>query len=127
MSLKVLFYRFMPEGIYLDANVLEPDELAKRINEIIKDKNRYYEFFKWHEHYSFHFTGENLFNEELCRLCAFLNNCRNQTSIFEFIAEWWNEDQPPWPTGTSPTEDDLQNDIERFLTNVLDFLSPSKD
>lgn len=117
----------MPDGIYLDANVLDPENIAIRMNEIIEDKNKYYEFFKWHDHYSFHFSGENRYTEEVCRLCAFLNNNWNIMSTIEYIADWWNEDQPPWPTGTSPLENDPQNNIEKVITNFLDFLNPSSD
>lgn len=118
----------MPEGIYLDANVLSPYQMADRMHEIIKDKKKYYEFFKWHDHYSFHNTGENRYHEELCRLCALLNKTRNQTSILDHLVEWWYEEHPIWPTmATTPISEAQQNAVEKFLTNVLDYLDPNEE
>lgn len=86
----------MPEGIYLDALSLEPAELAITISEIINDIENYYEFFKWHGYYSFHFTGEDAFHREVCGLCELLNNKSrmNQTTVFSNITHWWNEENP---------------------------------
>ncbi|XP_063375065.1 alpha-(1,3)-fucosyltransferase C-like [Cydia amplana] len=62
------YTRFMPDGIYLHAGKLNVPDLAKQMNDIIKDKDRYYSFFKWRNHYSYH-TKENL-----CVMCAMLND-----------------------------------------------------
>lgn len=92
----------MPKGIYLDATRLGPKTLSKRMDEIMKDKETYHSFFKWHEYYSFHFTGEDQFYREICGLCELLNNKTKmkQTSIWHNIVEWWNELPPttraPW-------------------------------
>lgn len=82
----------MPERIYLNALTLGPAKLAKRMSEIINDTNKYYEFFKWHGYYSFHFTGEDAFHREVCGLCEFLNNktLMHQNSVFIDIVDWWN-------------------------------------
>lgn len=122
----------MPEGIYLDATVLEPKEMAERINKIIIDKNQYYEFFRWHDHYSYHFSGENRYSEELCRLCAFLNNSANKTSTYENITEWWNVNSPPWPTDppipmTEPSLEPVPNTVESVISNLLGFFDPLSD
>lgn len=100
IKVALLLYRFMPRGIYLDANILPPDRMAKKMNNVIKVKTKYYEYFKWHDHYSFHFSGEDRFSAEVCRLCSFLNNktLMNQTSVYKNISQWWNEDWPTWPT-----------------------------
>lgn len=111
----------MPDGIYLDANVLAPDQMARRMIEIINDVNTYYEFYKWHEHYSFHSTSEDRFSREICSLCAFLNKNKNRTSVYDNIVEWWNEIQPAWPI---PEE---QSGAEKFFTNLLNVLDPSSD
>lgn len=112
----------MPNGIYLDANDLAPDKMAETMNEIINDKKKYYEFFKWHDHYSFHSTGEDIFRREICGLCAYLNNSKNQTGILDNIAMWWNVDLPAWP------EDfDTPSDVEKVVSNFLNFLDPSSD
>lgn len=113
----------MPEGIYLDANVMEPDKMAERMNEIIKDNNSYYEFFKWHEYYSYHFTGGDRYSGEVCRLCAFLNNNKDQKSILEDIAGWWNEVQPPLPLGDELSYS-AETAVETIFSNIFSFLDP---
>lgn len=123
--LPLCFPRFMPDGIYLDANIIPPYQMAQRMNDIINDKNKYYEFFKWHDYYSFHFSGEDRYRGEVCRLCAFLNYSMNKSSTFEYIAEWWNEEQPPWPTTMPYVEE--QNQVEKILTNLMDFLNPPEN
>lgn len=84
----------MPEGIYLNARHLDPEELAKTMNEIIYNKTKYYDFFKWHRYYSFHNPEDSGYNDEICTLCAMLNNViqMNRTSTYSSIASWWNED-----------------------------------
>lgn len=112
----------MPEGIYLNANLIPPDQMARTMNEIIDDPKKYYEFFRWHDHYSFHYTGEDLFSREFCELCAFLNNSKNKTGIMYSIVAWWNV---LWPL--YPMKVDEQNKAEEIFTNVLNFLDPSSD
>lgn len=114
-------YRFMPDGIYLDSNILTPDRMAERMNELINDINKYYDLFKWHDHYSFSLTGETRYIREMCRLCTFLNKNHNTVHVFENIAGWWNENWPQWPE--EPV--DVPNDVEKFLTKVLNFLDPA--
>lgn len=111
----------MPEGIYLDANVLTPDKMAEKMNEIINDNNKYYEFFKWHDHYSFHFSGEDRYSREVCRLCAFLNDNKKRIGILENIADWWNAEFPPWPVLEEESK------AEKFFSNLLNVLDPSAD
>lgn len=125
----------MPEGIYLDANVLSPQEVAEKMNEIIKSKTKYYNFFKWHGHYSFHFSGEDRFSAEVCRLCAFLNNASlmKQTSVYEVISDWWNEDWPTYPSPLPPTPDVpteektymliLEEEEPGLISKLTDFVS----
>lgn len=111
----------MPEGIYLNANVLAPNQLAVKMVEIINDINTYYEFFKWHEYYSFHSTSEDRFTRAVCSLCAFLNNNENQTNVYDDIVAWWNEIQPPWPIPEEPSG------AETFFNNLLNVLDPSSE
>lgn len=87
----------MPDGIYLDALRLGPVELARTMNEIINDTNKYYDFFRWHGYYSFHDTEEDLFKREVCALCELLNNktLMQQSTVFSNLSLWWNEDFPP--------------------------------
>lgn len=78
--------------MYLDAHELGPTKLAQEMDEIIKDKAKYYEFFKWHRYYRFHAPIESAFTDEICGFCAFLNNVTkaNTTNIVPNIARWWN-------------------------------------
>lgn len=109
----------MPEGIYLDALKLEPKELAIRMSEVIKDKNKYYEFFKWHGNYSFHLTGEDSYLREVCGLCELLNNnvLMNQTTIVSNISKWWNEESPFLKVTSKPV---FWNRNEEHLKLLLD-------
>lgn len=121
----------MPNGIYLDANILPPSVMAERMNKIINDTKTYYEFFKWHDHYSFHFSGEDRYSGEMCKLCTFLHNSKNKTSIYLNIAEWWNEGSPAWPPDTMIPLTTIglpeQSGLEKFITNILDFFNSSTD
>lgn len=83
----------MPEGSFLNARRFDPQELAKKMNEIIHDKTNYYDFFKWHRYYRFHNPEDSGYNDEICALCAMLNNViqTNGTSIYSKISLWWNE------------------------------------
>lgn len=80
----------MPDGIYLDAVALGEEKLAKKMNDIIGDKNKYYDYFKWQNYYSFHASNETADTDEICALCAALNNgCRmNKTREFS-VRDWW--------------------------------------
>lgn len=100
MYLILVLYRFMPDKIYMDANVLAPSEMASKINKIINDNNKYYDFLKWHDYYSYHFYSEDQPGKEFCDLCDFLNNNQNKTSILANITDWWNEPLLSWPNQT---------------------------
>nr|XP_053611652.1 alpha-(1,3)-fucosyltransferase C-like [Plodia interpunctella] len=81
------YTRFLPPGSYLDANQLSPIELARTMKEIIENKTRYYDYFRWRNHFVYKY-GENA--SEICNVCTALNkdiptnlNLRNG---FRF---WW--------------------------------------
>lgn len=82
----------MPDGMYLNANILGAHILAKEMNDIIKDPKRYFNFFKWHRYYSFHNSDEDNHHDAVCGFCALLNNKtrRNQKTVHKYIAKWWN-------------------------------------
>lgn len=81
----------MPKGIYLDANTLEPEELGRIINDTITNKEKYYDFFKWHGHYSFHDPTESADSDEVCALCAFLNDEKHgyESNVHTDIKDFW--------------------------------------
>lgn len=81
----------MPKGIYLDANSLGPKQLAKLISDYIIDEDKYYDFFKWHDVYSYHFTNESPDTDEICEFCAFLNDHKHfyKTSVYTYMDKFW--------------------------------------
>lgn len=72
------------------------EELAKEIVDIIEDPQRYYDFFKWRNYYTFQDAGADDYRESVCAFCAFLNNWakRNETRIYKNITQWWNAAYP---------------------------------
>lgn len=83
----------MPNGMYLDAIELGPAKLASMMNETIHDETKFYNFFKWHNHYSFHDPGESNDTDVVCGLCSFLNDKSRKEILhfYENITSWWNE------------------------------------
>uniref|UniRef100_A0A2H1VN94 Fucosyltransferase n=1 Tax=Spodoptera frugiperda TaxID=7108 RepID=A0A2H1VN94_SPOFR len=86
------YTRFMPDGIYLSAMNVSVKELAKKMVNIIRDKSAYYEFFKWHNHYSFHSEWDSVETDHYCRFCTALSNEEKfkETSIYKDIGKWWS-------------------------------------
>lgn len=82
----------MPNGIYLDAKDLGISKVAKEINEIVHNRSRYYDFFKWHEHYSFHDNAKDDYVDTFCGLCALQNRetFGNKRTVLH-ISRWWND------------------------------------
>lgn len=85
-------FRFMPDGIYLSAMNVSVEELAKKMVNIIRDKSAYYEFFKWHNHYSFHSEWDSVETDHYCRFCTALSDEEKfkETSIYKDIGKWWS-------------------------------------
>ncbi|XP_063383529.1 alpha-(1,3)-fucosyltransferase C-like [Cydia fagiglandana] len=86
------YTRFMPDGIYLHAGKLEVSDLAKQMNDIMKDKDRYYSFFKWRNHYSYHERGESPDSDDLCRTCEMLHDetLVKKETVYKDFRNWWN-------------------------------------
>lgn len=89
----------MPDGIYLNANLIGEEEMARKMNDLIHNKEVYYDYFKWHTYYSYHDVTESADTDRVCALCAFLNNVtiRNQRRVYTHISQWWNEDKKDNP------------------------------
>ncbi|KAJ8729961.1 hypothetical protein PYW07_016999 [Mythimna separata] len=85
------YTRFMPEGIYVTAEQTRIRELAEEMVDIINDKQKYYDFFKWHNHYSYHELRDSRDTDAYCKLCALVNNQEKYltTSIYEDFTKWW--------------------------------------
>lgn len=98
----------MPDGIYLNARNLGISKLAKEINDIIYNRSRYYEFFKWHNYYSYHDTTKDDYSNTFCGLCALLNRktVKSESTVNKYISGWWNiTDHGTTPSNTSSAAD----------------------
>lgn len=82
----------MPDGMYLDARILGPKKIAKQMRDIIHDKQNYYEYFKWHNHYIYHDTRYKADTNDYCNLCVLVNDFKRRTnrSAYKNLAQWWN-------------------------------------
>ncbi|XP_026319429.1 alpha-(1,3)-fucosyltransferase C-like [Hyposmocoma kahamanoa] len=87
------YTKFMPNGTYLDARALGPAKLAKEMNDIIKDKNRYYDFFRWRRYYRYDASSDNADSDGICALCTALNKASrsDERRVYARFREWWNE------------------------------------
>ncbi|GBP87641.1 Alpha-(1,3)-fucosyltransferase C [Eumeta japonica] len=85
------YTRFMPDGIYLNAKELGAEELARTMHAIINDPERYYQFFRWQSHYSFHRRQESVETDDYCRFCSMLNDEElvKRTTVYRNFKEWW--------------------------------------
>lgn len=114
----------MPDGIYLNARLLQPEALAHQMSDIISNKNKYYNFFKWHRYYSFHETSHDNYRNEICTLCAILNNMRkgNVTSVYMDIDQWWNgsPDIAHWDEPAITEESDEINDALKIVSSIYE-------
>lgn len=96
LSNNVLFnFRFMPDGIYLSANTLTIKDLAKKMVDLIQNKELYYEYFKWHNHYIYRDVVASVTTDPYCKLCEAINNeeIMSQTTIYENIGMWWSPEK----------------------------------
>lgn len=85
------YFRFMPDGIYLDALKLGVEKLAKEMNDIINHPPRYYDLFKWHAYYSYHPTADDNYRKSVCAFCAYLNNNAKsyKKTVYTNVKQWW--------------------------------------
>lgn len=111
--------RFMPEGIYLNAREQSPKRLAQQINELIEDKELYYEYFRWRGYYTFN-NPENLKGEtEYCKFCEALNDEKIMKKSVTYInlAEWWNRPPSYRPQVHSPNYTEAHINSRRYFKN----------
>ncbi|XP_072938427.1 alpha-(1,3)-fucosyltransferase C-like [Epargyreus clarus] len=83
------YSRFLPPGSYLDARELGAKNLARVMSDVIANKTRYYDFFRWRNHFSYNETSDNA---DVCKLCEVLNDDQmvNTVSVWQNFREWWN-------------------------------------
>lgn len=86
------FFRFLPENSYLNAIEYSPRELAKIMHDVIIDKEKYFDYFRWHKYYSFHDTYKSADTDDYCAFCTLLNDMerRRERSVYTHFGKWWN-------------------------------------
>ncbi|XP_026729606.1 alpha-(1,3)-fucosyltransferase C-like [Trichoplusia ni] len=86
------YTRFMPDGIYLNAKEFDVKTLVSKMNEGIKDAEKYAEYFRWKKHYSYHRLIKTLETDPYCLFCAQLNNEEmvKKTTIYKEFRSWWD-------------------------------------
>lgn len=89
---KYFLFRFMPDGIYLNAKELGVKKLAAKMNELINDPEKYANYFKWKKYYSYHSKHERPETDEYCKMCELLNNEEQlkKTTIIDNFRDWWD-------------------------------------
>lgn len=88
----------MPDGTYLDATKVKPKELVRQMIEIIIKPERYQEFFKWHNHYSYHDVEESPDTDPYCKLCEYINIMKTEkiSNVVLDLEHWWNPRPEQW-------------------------------
>ncbi|XP_014366829.2 alpha-(1,3)-fucosyltransferase C isoform X1 [Papilio machaon] len=86
------YTRFMPDGIYLNARDLGFEKLAVKMYELIKSPEKYAEYFRWKDHYSYYRRHESLETDDYCRFCSILNEDElvKKTTIYKHFRKWWD-------------------------------------
>lgn len=115
----------MPEGIYLDGNIMSEDQVAEKINEAIQDKQKYYDYFKWHGYYNYD-RAEGSDADPLCTFCAMLNDesIRNHRRVYARFDKWWNEYR------SQNDEEDIivkYDDSGSYIKSVLTYREPNTE
>ncbi|XP_053607868.1 alpha-(1,3)-fucosyltransferase C-like [Plodia interpunctella] len=89
---KANYTRFMPDGIYINAMELRPKELAKKMDELIRDHKKYANYFKWQNHYSYHSRNESAETDDFCAFCKLLNDEEKfkKKSVIGNFRKWWD-------------------------------------
>lgn len=82
--------------MYLDARTLGPNKTAKKMSKAIRNRNLYYNFFRFHRYYNFHAAHDDPVTNPICTFCATLNDkrLRDERRVYANFAQWWNELRP---------------------------------
>ncbi|XP_053611651.1 alpha-(1,3)-fucosyltransferase C-like [Plodia interpunctella] len=81
------YSRFLPPGSYLNARELGPGQLARTMKDIIGNKTRFHNFFRWRNHYRYE-RGER--DSEICNICIALNdNKPTNSNLRGGFRKWW--------------------------------------
>lgn len=118
----------MPDGIYLDARILGVKRLAEEMNNIIRNPQRYIDFFKWRGYYTFYDTYgfENNDTYSVCNICSTFNKRiqSKRRTMYTYINEWWNgKDNKTNSATASVTSTTTDNINEKMNPIVHDAIS----
>lgn len=118
-----IFFRFIPDGIYLNAKVLGPQKLAKVMNNTIYRKSRYYNYFKWHHYYTFHYPEESPDSDHICQMCTIFNIIKQMqaTSSYMNINSFWRN------YNNKTSSDRSKSQISVSVSNVNDTQTRQKE
>ncbi|CAK1542557.1 unnamed protein product [Leptosia nina] len=80
--------RFLPPGSYIDAGNKSMLDLARNMHNIIHNRELYYDFFRWQNHYIISKSSP----VDACELCAFVNYPARliHRSSYKKFRKWWN-------------------------------------
>ncbi|XP_028177730.1 alpha-(1,3)-fucosyltransferase C-like [Ostrinia furnacalis] len=86
------YTRFMPDGSYLNARELGVTNLAQMMADIIRDPERYANFFRWKNYYSYNYKDPNPDSNSYCQMCALMNDEEKigETTIVHNFRDWWD-------------------------------------
>ncbi|KAI5640930.1 glycosyltransferase family 10 (fucosyltransferase) c-term domain-containing protein [Phthorimaea operculella] len=120
------YTRFLPEGSYI--NTIDYDDmcsLAQVIYELLNDFERYVEYFKWTNHYTFRRVTEDPHTDHLCRICEMLNDENQPTKIHHDFTSWWGISIPIKKSTPVITlmKDEKPNPIITFLDQAAQAVS----
>ncbi|XP_034836324.1 alpha-(1,3)-fucosyltransferase C-like [Maniola hyperantus] len=84
----VSYKRYLPPGSYLDVRNTTVEALVATMYESIKNREKYYDFFRWRNHYSIVKAP----GMDPCVLCELLNNPARlvQKVSYDHFRKWWN-------------------------------------
>ncbi|CAG9782537.1 unnamed protein product [Diatraea saccharalis] len=82
------YSKFLPPNSYLNAMQLNEEMLARAMNDIIRNRSLYYDYFRWKNHYIIKATK----TLDPCALCKALNNKNWLTFRTRNVnfRKWWN-------------------------------------
>lgn len=113
----------MPYESYIDAKEFGPEKLAEEMVDIINDKQRYIDYFRWHRYYSLHDTDESPETDIWCIFCKYLNdNLKlNKTTTYPDLVRWYNEPRDWFQSRLK--ESSGPNGFVQFLADLYDYFN----
>lgn len=83
-----------PPNSYIHVDDFEsPKELAKYLEELDRDDDKYNKYFEWKD------TGDFINTKFWCRLCAMVNDAMKPTLVVNNLEQWWRGENICLPEG----------------------------